>query len=404
MISVFFTLSCFSQNIESVKIIGTETLINTIGGNSITINLKVDFSVDELNGYIIDDVTFESLNSNVKAELVSKKQPKLVAQGETITVLANPKKIAFEIENVSDDLISLLQDSIADIYISTNSEITFNVIKGSDTIKVKITQLQIEKHTQSNMILTKLMGEELINARGGDIFVSQNNIDFGIIPSEQASSGKTEYNASFQFRTKYSFLKDLPVFLYTKGLISSNSNDSLNFISVYPINYDFFIGNNKLVGQLGVEGNQTFSSYRISGNFYWNGLMPNLVDLTFGENRLRLKPVISVGLKVYKEIENNRPVELNSNEFSNQIYSQFYYYIPIQKVYSIILNGTAYYDFSSKVNPDSKLMYNYSLALGIDIPKTDFKTIFKYSKGNNYVTQESNDYFMIGLLIDMLGH
>ncbi|MBW6535927.1 MAG: hypothetical protein K0B11_13040 [Mariniphaga sp.] len=246
------------------------------------------------------------------------------------------------------------------------------------------------------------MGEELIYAKGGDIYVSQNVIDLGIIPSEQASSGKTEYIASFQYRTKYSFIKDLPVFLYAKGLISSNSNDSLNYLSVYPINYNFLKGYNELIGQLGIEGNQSFSSYRIAGNFYWNALIPNLVDLTLGENRLRLKPIISFGLKIYKEIKNNIPSELNTKEFSNRIYSQYYYYVPIQKNYSIILNGMTYYDFSSKVNPDRKILHNYSLAVGIDIPKTDFKTIFKYEKGNNFVTQESNNYLMIGLLIDML--
>lgn len=138
----------------------------------------------------------------------------------------------------------------------------------------------------------------------------------------------------------------------------------------------------------------------MAGNISWNGILPNLIDLSFGENRLRLKPVVSFGLKIYKEIENERPVDVNSNEFSNQLYGEFYYYIPVQKNYSIIIDGKAFYDFSAKVNPDSKLMYNYSVAFGIDIPKTEFKTVFKYVKGNNEVTQEMNDYLMLGVLID----
>ncbi len=403
LIVIFSPFLSSSQNVENIKIIKTETFINTLGGNSVTISLELDFSSDELKEFNIDNDTFEELNSNIKTKLVSKKQPNLVNRGETITLYSNPHKIAFQIENVSDDLISLMQDSVADIYITSDSEITFNIVKDTNVKKLKITPLQIEKHTQSKMVLTDIMGEEIINAKGGDIYISENKIDFGIIPSEQASSGKNEYNTSFQFRTKYSFLKDLPVFFCAKGLISTNSEDSLNFITIYPINYNFLKSKSELVGQIGIEGNQTFSSYRIAGNFYWNGIIPNLIDLTFGENRLRLKPVVSIGLKVYKEIENNRLVELNSDEFSNQIYSQFYYYIPVQKAYSIIFDGSAFYDFSSKNNPDSKLRFNYSLTFGIDIPKTDFKTIFKYSKGNNIVTQESNDFLMIGVLIDLLG-
>ncbi|WP_243350084.1 hypothetical protein [Parabacteroides sp. FAFU027] len=401
-ISFLFSLSSFSQDIESAQILNTETHINTIGGNSVVISLNLDFSPVELNGYIIDNSTFNSLNSNLKTNLISKRQPNIIDKGERITLQANPHKISFEIENASYGLISLLKDKEADIYITTNSEIIFEVTNGSNTKKLKITPLQIEKHTQNNMILTKLMGEELINARGGDIFVSQNNFEFGVIPSEQASSGKTEYNASFQYRTKYSFLNTIPIYFYTKGLISTNSKDSLNFISIYPVNYNFIKGKNELVGQLGVEGNQTFSNYRISGNICWNGLINNLLDLTFGENRLRLKPVISIGGKIYKEIENNKPSVLSSNDLSNQIYGKCYYNIPIQKIYSLILDGTAYYDFNTQINPKNKLMYNYSLTLGVDIPKTDFKTIFKYTKGNNFVTRESNDYLMIGLLIDLL--
>jgi len=46
-------------------------------------------------------------------------------------------------------------------------------------------------------------------------------------------------------------------------------------------------------------------------------------------------------------------------------------------------------------------MHNYSVILGIDIPKTDFKTIFKYVKGQSGISYEKNDYLMIGLMIDL---
>ena len=48
-------------------------------------------------------------------------------------------------------------------------------------------------------------------------------------------------------------------------------------------------------------------------------------------------------------------------------------------------------------------MFNYSAILGIDIPNTNFKTIFKYSKGQNGISYQSDDYFMFGFLIDALG-
>ncbi len=404
LINLILSYSLYAQDTSIVKIINDSTYINTINGNSIFIILDIDFSNENLKGFEIDTDSFYDLNTALNPNLISKKYPNLLNQGEKIILGAAKKSINFKISNLTDELIHLMQDGVAHIYVKTDKDIIFKVFKTDDTtteMTLKISKIQIEKQTRSKPFLTKSMAKELINAKGGEIFLTQNKIDFGMIPSDQASSGKNEYNASFKYRTRYSFLSEIPIFLYTEGLISSNSKDSLNFISIYPVNYNFFKGTNELVGQLGIEGNQVFTNYRISGNFYWNGLIPNLIDLTLGENRLRLKPVVKLGFKLYKEIENNRPVRLNNNEFSNQIYSEMYYYIPLQSLYSIIIEGSAFYDFSSIANTDKQVMYNYSITLGVDFPKTDFKTIFKFSKGDNVVSKQSNEFLMIGLMVDL---
>lgn len=407
LLSLFLSYSMYAQEIEIADIINRETSINTTNRNSITITFEIDFSKQNLNDFLIDDESFDDLNVDLNPELISKKYPNLLTQGEEITWGVKQKRITCKISNISDELISKFKESIALIYVKIDKDIIFNVLKNNDitTIKtLKINKTQIEKVTSSKPFLTETAAKELIDAKGGEIFLTQNKFDFGIIPAEQSSSSKTEVNVSFNYRTRYSFLKDkLPVFFSAEGLIGSNSKDSLNYVSIYPVNYNFLKRNNEFIVQVGVEGNQVFSNYRISGNFFWNGIIPNIVDLTFGEDRLRLKPVIKAGIKFYQEIENNRPIEINNNEFSNQVFGEFYYYIPIQKIYSLIIGGTAFYDFNSKVNPDNIAMFNYSATLGIDIPKTDFKTIFKYSKGENGISYQTNDYFMIGLMIDSFG-
>ena len=407
LLSLFLSYSMYAQEIEIADIINRETSINTTNRNSITITFEIDFSKQNLNDFLIDDESFDDLNVDLNPELISKKYPNLLTQGEEITWGVKQKGITCKISNISDELISKFKESIALIYVKIDKDIIFNVLKNNDitTIKtLKINKTQIEKVTSSKPFLTETAAKELIDAKGGEIFLTQNKFDFGIIPAEQSSSSKTEVNVSFNYRTRYSFLKDkLPVFFSAEGLIGSNSKDSLNYVSIYPVNYNFLKWNNEFIVQVGVEGNQVFSNYRISGNFFWNGIIPNIVDLTFGEDRLRLKPVIKAGIKFYQEIENNRPIEINNNEFSNQVFGEFYYYIPIQKIYSLIIGGTAFYDFNSKVNPDNIVMFNYSATLGIDIPKTDFKTIFKYSKGENGISYQTNDYFMIGLMIDSFG-
>ncbi len=407
LLSLFLSYSMYAQEIEIADIINRETSINTTNRNSITITFEIDFSKQNLNDFLIDDESFDDLNVDLNPELISKKYPNLLTQREEITWGVKQKGITCKISNISDELISKFKESIALIYVKIDKDIIFNVLKNNDitTIKtLKINKTQIEKVTSSKPFLTETAAKELIDAKGGEIFLTQNKFDFGIIPAEQSSSSKTEVNVSFNYRTRYSFLKDkLPVFFSAEGLIGSNSKDSLNYVSIYPVNYNFLKWNNEFIAQVGVEGNQVFSNYRISGNFFWNGIIPNIVDLTFGEDRLRLKPVIKAGIKFYQEIENNRPIEINNNEFSNQVFGEFYYYIPIQKIYSLIIGGTAFYDFNSKVNPDNIAMFYYSATLGIDIPKTDFKTIFKYSKGENGISYQTNDYFMIGLMIDSFG-
>jgi hypothetical protein len=251
--------------------------------------------------------------------------------------------------------------------------------------------------------LTPTLHDELIAAKGGEIFIVNNNLNVGAIPSDESSSNKTEYYAEFKYRNKYSFIKKADISFFVEGLLSTNASDSLNYLSVYPVNYNFIKGKNELVWQIGIEGNQTFSNYRVTGNFYWNGLLPNFVNLTFNEDRLRLKPIVKVGLKFYQEIENNRLQGFDDNEFSNQAFVNLYYYIPIMKSYSLILSGSCFYDFNKSANPDSEIMYNYSATLGIEIPKTEFKTIFKYSYGENGISYKKNNTLMIGFLLDIVG-
>jgi hypothetical protein len=155
------------------------------------------------------------------------------------------------------------------------------------------------------------------------------------------------------------------------------------------------------VAQAGLEGNQRFTNFRASGTFYWQGLISNLVDLTMGEDRLRLKPVLKLGVKFYQEFENNRPAENSDTEFSNQFYSEFYYYIPVKKLYSLTLKGNAFYDLNEKVNPDKEIKLNYSVIFGIEVPGTGLKTVFKYVRGENSITYEKDEMLMVGFMADL---
>jgi hypothetical protein len=104
---------------------------------------------------------------------------------------------------------------------------------------------------------------------------------------------------------------------------------------------------------------------------------------------------------VYKEFDNMRIGTESSNELSGQVFANLYYNIPVFDNYSIIIESNTYYDFSEAINPDQKLKINYSIALGVDIPKSPFKTLFKYKDGQVDVNNFSDSNLTIGLLADL---
>jgi hypothetical protein len=387
------------MNIESF-----ETNIRTIGESSIIFSLYPDFIKNNHAEYEMDNELFDANAAQLKPQLIFKEKDNDISLADfNMFASVSPKAIHFTISNPSEDLIDKLLQDFLDPYIKVEHSIVFEIWKNRDPstlIPVKIEILQIETYTGNKPNLTEAMAEELISSKEGDIGLIDNKIDFGIIPAEQSVSQRTEFNVSFNYKKQYRFLKnDLPIFFYSEALIGTNSLDSLNYISIYPLSYNFINGTNEFIGQVGIDANQVFSNYRISANFFWNAIVPNAIDLTFGENRLRLNPVFKLGVKFYQEVENNRAEEIDNNKFSNQIFTDLYYYIPIQKSYSLILEGTAFYDFNTSVNPHKKAMFNYSATLGIDIPNTIFRTIFKYAKGQNGISYQSNDYYMFGFMI-----
>lgn len=400
-----FALNVQAQNDIKVTIDSTSTVIST-HNQSIAIQLYLKFSPEKFADYKLINEGFKELNPDLKSKLVSRSFKNQITKKETLTIRPTRISLQIEIDNVSEELIKLFDKDRADMHVSVNKDVFFKVWKEGDISSIKtlsIDRAEFEKATRNKLVLTDGMVQEFIDAKGGEIFLSQNQIDFGAIPSDQSSSNKTEFYAKFKYRSKYAIFKDSPMYFYSEGLIGTNSKDSLNHLSVYPVSFNFLKGTNELSGQLGMEGNQLFTNYRIAGNFYWNGIIPNLVDFTFGENRMRLKPVVKLGFKLYKEVENNRLPGNNKNEFSNQIFADFYYNIPIKKQYTLIFECSAFYDFNLSVNPDKKIMANYSATLGIEIPKTELQTIFKYTWGENGVTYKSNDYLMLGFIVDLFG-
>lgn len=394
-LSFIFVLN--AQNKISIK--ETQIGINTIDGTRISIKLIFNMR----DGYRHRTNVFRSNNPELNYRINSINQKELVSETEIEDrpIFGNDF-IGFQFEAGSKLMDKLLLGN-ADYFIEISDTITIEFVNDSlnETVNYILTPDQVKEYTRNKMILSEEEKDELVQSMGGELNMVANSIDFGFVPNDKSISGNTEYYINFNYRTSYRFIKESPVFFQSSGLLSTNYNDSLNYVRIYPIGFSLMKKRNEIACQAGIEANQVFSNCRISGDLHWQGIIRNFVDFTYGANRLRLKPVIQVGIKVYQEVKNSRLPEINKNIFSGIAYAQVYYYIPVLKIYSLTLDGNLFYDLNNHTNPKKEIKYLYSLTVGMEIPKSGIKTIFKYSNGETDISYSACSTIMIGIMADL---
>jgi len=388
----FQTIS--GQHLDSVKVV---TQINTVNRSYLEVQLDLRLAGNKL----IDD----SFDLGQPFELVSEFEGnRSTSEAVSQRMGFSRSKILLQFENLSSDFIGSMVEGRSKPYVEFKQDLFIPIF---DTLHKQVTpfvisRAKIRELTLNRIRLSQDQSQALIESLGGAFAISQNKLDFGYNPKEQSTTDRAEFYFTFDYRTGYNFISEKNLFFYTEGQIGTNSRDSLNYFYIYPINYKLFDRKSEVIAQLGIEGNQRFTNYRIAGNAYWQGLLPNLVDLSFNHNRLRLKPILKLGTRFYQEIDNMRPEPDDEKIFSNQVFGEVFYYIPVMKIYSITIELGAFYDFSDKV-ADGDLKSNYRITFGLEIPKTDFKTIFSYQDGANDINYENARLLLIGLTADLFG-
>lgn len=244
-----------------------------------------------------------------------------------------------------------------------------------------------------------------------NMYYYKNSVDFGVQPGQDSAS--VAYTLSLSFQNVYNKPSLLTcgagtqksnrtlVYYGVSGRLSNNFKDSLNFINAYPLiiqhhNYEAKLPNEWNV-KVGHESNQSFTNRRIAADASLSAIIPNLIDLTSSSSaRLRLKPVLTLGLKGYYDYSKN--VDAFT---SGQAYIGIYYYLPVYDHYAIILNDKTFYDFSSERNPEKQVLSNYSVAVGTEIPGTSFKVMFKYENGRSDINYKQSEAVVIGLIMNL---
>jgi hypothetical protein len=399
LLLVLFSLifSLVAQNKISIKEIITD--INTFDPTKVTVKLMLKLP----EGYRHWETVYFNINPIVKYKINSILPDESLFNAEPENeIFSSSRFIGFTFESGNESMKSIVQGK-SGIFIEVNDTIHLQIINDNkkDTASYILTPEQVKEITRNKLILSGEQKKELIQSAGGEINIAGNNLDVGFVPGEESNSGRTEYRISFNYKSKYDFIQNAPVFFQASGLLSTNFKDSLNYISVSPVSFCLMTKKSEFACQAGFEADQVFSYCRLTGNLHWEGILPNLVDFTYGSNRLRLKPIMEAGLKIYHEIRNDRKNAREERTFPCIVYTQLYYYIPVSKMYSLELEGKVFYDFNIQNNPDKKIKGLYSITFGLEIPNTGIQTIFKYSNGETDIRYASTSTLLIGLTADL---
>ena len=380
------------------------------GSNNMLTHLDLKFTMPPGGTTVVDD---ESFDYTQDVDVYSENNSVVLIHGQSISTLPSGIRVTVRF---SEKPTLLLQSMTDKIYLYFPNNLRLPVFDAA-TNSVQLYTIAKEDIKQTCIDKNKTIKDLIAKSNYAHFQAPQrNNIDAGV-SVENDGADKTDFALNFNYISSYSNIKFdksdktevvLPLYFEASGLVSSNAKDSLNNIKLYPLSIKSSgKGFHEFVLQAGSESNQTFSQGRAVGNLSYQVIAPNFINLSSGFQRFRLKPVVKIGLKAYTEYDTDRKSLIPEDGLDDRIssvqpFGQLYYYIPVLKSYSFIVDLNAFYETNKKLNASEDVKFNYNLTFGIDIPKTDFKVMFKYQKGTNNITYKDGQQILLGLLLDIM--
>ena len=379
---------------------------NTVNKASLSIDFTLDMGEESIDpDYWLDTLTRPRFSINYADQKASDcpLQYKVFMRPKGFGVIItgfNPSTLKRFINGDKDNQIRLL----------ATKDITIHLNRKEDETEDRY--WLIEQKVVNQMLSDQLT---FTDEERSDFLTSLNNfdyyenlVDFGINPGRDTA--RSDYILTFRFQNAYNkkrFLSCKPaaknplnIYWNFDARVSTDFSDPLNYINFYPVNILFENFHGKVPYQwkikAGNESSQNFQNKRVALDGEFNFIIPNLINLTTAQsNRLRLKPVISAGVKGYYDYSNGIDAFA-----SGQAYLTGHYYIPVFTNYAIIIDGGGFYDFSDERNPGREIFGNYSITLGAEIPRTGFKAMFKYVNGRTDINFKQGSIISLGLLMD----
>lgn len=359
---------------------------------TITPDLYIKFKVN----HEINLIKSADVNIQTKWELrrSSNNEPFWLAQG--VGFFAD-SVVWFRMSDVEPKTIDLLFDSDNPGYLQVAKDIVIVDTEGNEYL---LSTKQIKDQTLLMLSISEDAFGKVIKETTRAKFLSEDYFDL----SREVNAGDSsasEFVLSFE---KSESLVSKQLYYRGKGRLSSDSHSPLNQLNftigyIWDENAKTSLDRPLLYNVLfegTITGNQTLDTAVGKLRFAFEGLAPNLIDISGGSNRLRLKPVVKAGAGV---VSHFRKLPLYDNaEVSFELFLNCYYYIPVLDEYAIIYEAEANYNKERKLN-DGFTLKN-SLTLAYDLPLSDLKALFKWETGKNEFLYKTESQILLGLLIN----
>lgn len=341
-------------------------------------NIEIDKYTSAENNYQV------KLASDEYSDAIGKYKPDVGIDFET-------SKVTFRIELNSKQLIELLVDMPGSFYLFSESDLEF---PGTNDDTIIFPAALLASSSRGKIRIPEEYRLELIESLSGNLRRYRNNFNIGFDPAKQPFTLNFDYLIS-----KLYGQNKCGLFFFSEGRLSTNKSDSLNYFRILPVNANIWSQKNALyhfVANAGLEADQGFNTARVTAGAKFEGIVPNLVDLTYNHDRMRLKPVITAGINYYNEIK-VATGQTRQNAFL--LSGEIYYYMPVMESYYLLVQGKTFYDTGREQS--EAWNYNISLALGLEFPSAPATILAKYVFGANEVTYERNDQLLIGFAMDL---
>ncbi len=293
--------------------------------------------------------------------------------------------------------IERIYDGRARAYVYLDRDIRVVLADGSLAV---VRASDVRTFTEGKLELTQAQRDLLAETGISGRLTEDDRIDISReVDNEDSLS--SEYVADFHFNQ--------PIFeshfsLGIDGRLSTKKENPLNRMEIYlyrPLTRDSMFESRfvyDLFLEASAKGTQTMDTAILSLKAGVTALTPNLVKLTMGANRLRLKPVFTLGLNYVRHLRKQAIYGHTSESFEATL--NLFYYIPVADKFALIYIGEGSYNNKRRI--DDRLNMRNSIAFAYDLPFEDLKAIFKWETGKNEFMTESESQALIGLLMNYI--